>query len=131
MSRFELGDYSEDDVSRDDFFRKAIHPNFPNHMQFVLSIPPEVIRIGDEDLTFSHEGIDALTEQIGSFIMARILGTWRKTNAAPHELTVDLDLSFKALSRRELREGAWPWWALVDEGKTPLDGGHRGSHERR
>jgi len=121
MSTFEYGG----DLSRDDFYKKAIQPNFPNRMQFVLTASDV------EGQTFSEEGMDAVTEQIESFIMARILGTWRKTKTAPHELTVNVDLEFKARSEHELRQGAWPWWALVDKGNHPLDGGHRGeAHDR-
>jgi len=115
----------QDDLSRDEFYQAAIQPDFPDCMQFVLTAAAQPS--GEGDLTFSEEGIENLTDQIKHFIMARILGTWRKQNLAPKELSVGLVLDFKAPDEEMLRKGAWPWWALVDKGAHPLDGGHRGT----
>jgi len=123
MSTFKYGD----ELSRDEFYRAAIQPDFPDNMQFVLTATTNF----GENVTFSQEGIDGMVEQLKSFIMARILGTWHKTNVAPHELTVNMRLEFKADEMEKLRKGDWPWWALVDEGKNHLDGSHRVRDERR
>jgi hypothetical protein len=111
-----------DQWSRDEFFRLAIQPEFANTMKFVLDIPEEK---RNPEAAFSIEGFDTLVENIQSFLMARTLGTWTGTGAPPHELTVTVNLEFKADSKRSLNDGVFPWWVLADDGKNMIDGGMR------
>jgi len=112
------------DLERDEFYRTAIRPEFPNQMKFVLDRPDDVV---DSEHSFSQDGIDSMVEQIKTFILARTLGTWNGTGSPPQHLTVSLALHFQETTKSTLRGGSWPWWQLVDKGDNPLEGSHRAS----
>jgi hypothetical protein len=116
------------ELDRDTFYKAAIRPGVPNAMQFVIDVPPE---LRSPNTSFSQEGLDQLGDQIKTFILARILGTWRETGKPPVDLSVALSLHFEEVPREELQKGSYPWWQLVDEGKHPLEGSHRLSKEQR
>ena len=105
-------------MDRDDFYRDALRPDFPNQMRYVLSVPAEARY---PDRTFSMEAIDAMTEQFKAFVLTRIAGTWKQQKAAPHEMTVSLNIAFAATPQRDLEEGYGSWWVLVDKGNNPID----------
>lgn len=110
------------DLDRDEFYRQAIKPGFPNRMAFQLEASPENLAAGR---SFSQEGLDNLAEQLKTFILARTLGTWSEEGVVPSSLTVGLQLSFETVPLESLRRGSAPWWHLVDEGGSPIEGGSR------
>jgi len=118
----------QNDLSRDEFYRKVIEPDFPNVMQFALDVPPERRQPGR---SFSEDGVETVTQQMKDFVLARVLGTWSKTKQPPYEMTVTVDIAFRSTPLSDLREGLLPWYALVDQGNNPLEGSHRPSKGQR
>jgi hypothetical protein len=115
----------QDELPRDDFYKKVVQPGFPNEMTFVLDVPEE---LRQENKSFSEEGFDQLMDNITSFLLGRTLGTWQSEGAPPSELTVRMSLEFKAEPKSRLREGG-PWWHLVDQDGKSIDGSYRWSVE--
>lgn len=76
----------------------------------------------DPEHSFSREGVQAITDQIHDFLMARTSGTWRKTGQAPKEMRAIVKLDWIGPEDEWLDQGPRPWFALDDKGATPFDG---------
>jgi len=107
----------------DEFYDMAVQPEFPNGMVFELN------RVGDDDKTFSIEGIDAITEQFRNFLLARTSAYWKRTDVAPKTMRVGVEIS---LARETgtwdlpLSDGVLPFYTVDDEGGlAPIDGTNR------
>jgi hypothetical protein len=111
-------------MDADQFYELAVDPNFPNEMIFSLNaVNPE------NPTTFSKEGVEGITDQLHHFLMARIFGSWKKTNMPPKHMKVHVSLTFDDVSHdeSELYDGALPWFSgeVDDIGLLQADGQHR------
>jgi hypothetical protein len=105
--------------SADEYYRLAMQPEFPNEMAFQITHEN-----ADPDKTFSKEGVEEIADKMHAFVMARIMGQWRKTGKAPKVMTAVLALEFDG--RSDVREGDLPYFDIgVVGGLTQADGAHR------
>lgn len=104
---------------REQFFEAASVPEFPNRMAFEVGRSQR-----DKDATFSKEAISTTTENIQAFVLARVLGEWKKKGIAPQEMNIEVTVKFdQNKGKRKLEQGNIPWWNLDDPelGMTDID----------
>lgn len=116
-------DHSTQDGGMDaeTFFEKAKQADFPDEMAFQIRVNnPE------NELSFSREGIVDTVDLIQSFIMARILGQWKKTGKPPKVMNMHLSIAWE--NDDNIAESFLPYFdADINEGLTQIDSQYRDS----
>jgi hypothetical protein len=106
----------------DQFYEMAKHPLFPDKMTFQIRVANPA-----NPYSFSKEGIEGTVDQMQAFIVARVMGQWRKTGKPPREMQIEVAINWKYEPEDVLSLGDMPWFNRDEDkgGLTQLDGEHR------
>ena len=111
-------------MERDEFYRMAVQPAFPDDMAFQLTHED-----ADPDRTFSIEGFEETIDQMQAFVMARSFAYWKKTGKPAKMMRAVLTVRFGDGSDTWLdpiTEQDLPYFDIgVIGGLTQLDGEKR------
>jgi len=107
------------EISMDKFYDKAQQPDFPDEMVFRITAENP-----DNPGTFSKEGMNGLSDNFYTFLLARVFARWQKTGKPPKGMTVHISIDWDDTGEREI---PWFHYEMVegDTGLTQIDGRHR------
>lgn len=106
-------------MDADEFYTQAVDPAFPDEMIFQIRAENP-----KNPGTFSREGLTDTVDMMDAFIMARIMGQWKKTARPPKAMRMHLKIMWDA--DPDIEESYLPWFdGTLREGPTQLDGKHR------
>lgn len=107
-------------MDADEFYLKAKEPNFPDEMAFqIKAVNPE------NKGTFSRQGVEDTVDLMQGFIIARLMGTWKKTGVPPRVMNMTLKIDWEY--DPEIAAGFLPYFDadIKGVGLTQVDGEHR------
>lgn len=89
----------------------------------------------DKGATFSQEALRDLVNNVEAFVLARINGEWKRTDIAPQDINIEMNITFKAKPAHKLANDPMAWWQAPDtfaglvnievDSLDLLDGEHR------
>ena len=116
---------SSDSIDADVFYQEAQQPDFPDEMLFQIGKENP-----DNEGTFSREGIADIVDMIEAFIMARLLGQWKKTGKPPKVLKMHLKMEWE--HDPHIAEGSLPYVeSLLWDGQIQIDSERRIPRDKR
>lgn len=107
-------------MDADEFYKTAMEPGFMDEMVFQIhAANPK------NPGTFSKEGVENTVDLMQSFIIARLMGRWKRTGKPPKEMKMHLKIEW--VTDDDIADGWLPYFDadIRGNGLTQVDGQNR------